>query len=39
LLTEQAARIHDPMLRRSFLEQVAAHCEIIATEALSIAAA
>jgi tetratricopeptide (TPR) repeat protein len=39
LLAEQAARIHDPWLRRSFLERVAAHREIVTAGALPIAAA
>jgi hypothetical protein len=30
LLQEEAARIADQALRRSFLENVAAHCEIVA---------
>ena len=38
LLAEQAARIDDPLLRRSFLEQVAAHREIMAAGALPVAA-
>ena len=33
LLQEQAARIHDPELRRSFLENVVAHREIVALHA------
>jgi tetratricopeptide (TPR) repeat protein len=35
LLAELGRRIHDPWLRRSFLEQVAAHREIVTAEGLT----
>lgn len=38
LLAEQAARIDDPQLRRSFLEHVAAHRQILTATARNLSA-